>query len=89
MSRCLFIVENTFTVPGHGLVLCPGIVPEGNERFRVGDRLSLKTPDGNERELQIDGIELLNPPPQNFAVTVMFKKLTKADVPIGTEVWSV
>lgn len=88
MSRRLFTVSDTFTIRGRGLVPVPGFVPVGEERFRVGDPLLLKRPDGSEVRTAIGGLELLDPNP-NRDVVVLLKELTKDDVPIGTEVWSV
>ena len=89
MSRLLFTVEDTFYIQGRGLVPFPGIVPIENERFHIGDSLLLKRPDGTTVMSRIAGIEMMNPPLPNFAVVVLLKELTKDDVPIGTEVWSV
>jgi hypothetical protein len=41
-ARCLFVVSDTFAIKGRGLVLIPGIKPEGDERFRVGDIVELR-----------------------------------------------
>jgi hypothetical protein len=83
----LFIVEDTFAIKGRGLVLAPGIVPVGEERFRVGDPLLLKRPDGSTVDVSIGGVELLCPNPRHNVV-IMLKGLSKEDVPVGTEVWS-
>jgi hypothetical protein len=88
MARQLFTVTGTFSVPGRGIVLIPGISPVGHERFRVGDALLLKRPDGTEIVTDNGGLEFLNPNP-NHEVTVMLKQLSKSDVPVGTDVWSV
>jgi hypothetical protein len=88
MARRLFIVEDTFFITGHGLVPVPGIVPIDGERFRVGDPLLLKRPDGSELRTTIGGLEILSPNPTNQVVVVL-KGLTKEDVPVGTEFWSV
>jgi hypothetical protein len=88
MARQLFTVTGTFSVPGRGIVLIPGISPVGNERFRVGDALLLKRPDGTEIITGIEGLEFLAPNP-NHEVTVMLKQLGKNEVPAGTDVWSV
>lgn len=73
---------------GRGLVLIPGIVPIGDERFRIGDPLLLKRPDGSEVRTTIGGIELMIPV-RNHDFTIVLKELIKEDVPIGTEVWSI
>ncbi len=85
MSRRLFTVEDTFTIRGRGIILAPGIVPEGDERFRIGDALRLRRPDGSEVEATIDGIDFFNVPHGTYPIVV---KLSKSDVPLGTEVWS-
>jgi translation elongation factor EF-Tu-like GTPase len=85
MSRHLFTVEDTFTIRGRGTVLVPGIVPEGGERFRIGDALRLRRPDGSEVEATIDGIEFFSVPAGTYPIVVGLPKL---DVPLGTEVWS-
>src|SRR5208337_2384973 len=89
MTRRLFTVEDTFLIQGRGLVPVPGIVPQGDERFRIGDKIRLKRPDGSEIEWQIGGLEMLCPRPRPDEVVILLKSLTKDDVPAGTEVWSV
>jgi hypothetical protein len=86
MARKLFTVEDTFTIRGRGTVLVPGLVPESDERFRIGDSLRLVHPDGSELVVAISGIEFFNPGPQaQYPVLVA---LPKSEVPIGSEVWS-
>jgi hypothetical protein len=75
-------------IRGRGLVPVPGIVPVGEERFRAGDPLLLKRPDGTELRTTITSLEIMNPNPRH-EVVVLLKELTKEDVPVGTEVWSV
>lgn len=88
MSRCLFVVEDTFEIRGRGLMLVPAINPMGDERFRVGDRIVLRKPDGTSVEAPIGGLEIpMSDNPRQGAV-IMLKTLTKEDVPAGTEVWS-
>ena len=71
MARRLFTVEDTFSIRGRGLVLVPGIVPEGDERFRVGDRITLRRPDGSSIDTQIGGLELLDPNPRHDVVIML------------------
>jgi hypothetical protein len=47
MARRLFVVEDTFLIQGRGLVPVPGIIPQGEERFTVGDSILLLRPDGS------------------------------------------
>jgi hypothetical protein len=88
MRRRLFVVEDTFAIRGRGLVLVPGVLPEGDECFQVGDPILLHKPDGSAIATRIGGLELLCPNPRGD-VLIMLKELAKADVPVGTEVWSV
>jgi hypothetical protein len=88
MPRRLFTVSDTFLIRGRGLVLVPGIVPVDDERFRAGDPLPLKRPDGTALRTTITNFEIMNPNPRR-EVVVCLKELTKEDVPIGTEVWSI
>ena len=88
MARRLFTVEDTFAIRERGLVLAPGIIPEGEERFRVGDPITLLKPDGSSIEAKIGGLELLDPNPRRDVV-IMLAGMTKSEVPVGTEVWSV
>ena len=88
MPRLLFKVDDTFLIRARGLVLVPGIVPVGDERFRIGDSLRLKRPDGSEVETTIGGLEMFTETTKPD-IPVLLKGLGKEDVPIGTEVWSV
>lgn len=63
-------------------------MPVGDERFRAGDPLLLKRPDGSELRTRIGSLEVLDPHPTH-QVVVLLKELGKEDVPLGTEVWSV
>jgi len=88
MPRRLFTVTDTFLIRARGVVLVPGIVPEGDERFRIGDPLLLKRPDGLTIEMAIGGLEMFTCT-TNPDIPVLLKGLGKEDVPVGTEVWSV
>jgi hypothetical protein len=91
MARCLLIVAEIFFIKGRGLVPVPGILCQGEERFRVGDPLLLKRPDGSCLEWKIGGIELIScsPPRPKNEVVILLQGLSKDDVPIETQVWSV
>jgi hypothetical protein len=86
MARRVFNVADMFTIRGRGVVLLPGLTPINDERFRVGDPLLLKRPDGSELGTWIGGIEFFSGTPE---YPVLLKGLTEDDVPFGTEVWSV
>ena len=86
MARKLFNVEDSFTVHHRGTMLLPGLIPEGDERFRIGDTLRLRRPDGTELRVAVDGFDFFHPGPNGeYAVLIA---LPKAEVPRGTEVWS-
>jgi hypothetical protein len=86
MARKLFNVKDSFSIKGRGTVLLPGLAPEGDERFRIGDSLCLRRPDGTELRVAIGGFDFFHPGPQGeYAVLIA---LPKAEVPLGTEVWS-
>jgi hypothetical protein len=89
MARLLFTVEDTFYVEGRGLVPVPGIVPQDEERFRVGDPIRLRRPDGSTLDWHIGGLEIICGAQPRDDVVVLLKGLRKDDLPVGTEVWSV
>jgi hypothetical protein len=89
MARRFFTVEETFLIHGRGLIPAPGIVPQGEEHFRVGDPILLRRPDGSALRWQIGGLEIIGGGPPRVDVVILLKGLGKEDVPIGTEVWSV
>ncbi len=91
MARRLFVVEDTFWIKGRGLIPVPGIVPQGDERFRVGDPIVIERPDGSRIESNISGIERIlgSPPKPRSNLCIILNGLGKEDVPIGSEVWSV
>ena len=89
MARRLFVVEDTFSLKDRRLVPVPGILPESEERFRVGDPIQLRRPDGSCLEWKIGGIEMPLVARPRHDVVISLQGLGKDDVPIGTEVWSV
>jgi hypothetical protein len=89
MARKLFTVEAVFLIEGRGVFLAPGIVPEGSERFRAGDTIELRRPDGNRNRTSIAGLDLPTPNPRHVVVVSLPRNFRKDDVPIGTEVWSI
>jgi len=54
----------------------------------VGDCIQLRKPDGSSMVTRIGGLELLCPNPRQDVV-IMLRDAAKADVPLGTEVWSI
>ncbi|CAN5320550.1 hypothetical protein BH10PLA2_BH10PLA2_02900 [soil metagenome] len=84
------MIEDTFFITGRGLVLVPGIVPQGDKRFQIGDSIRVIRPDGSQLACTIGGIEMIScsPPRPKTDVVILLKGLGKEDVPIGSELWS-
>lgn len=106
MARLLLIVKRTWPLDdftrrvcqlgdGPHLLLAPGIVVRPDERFRPGDRLRLRRPDGSTLSARIGGFvewsynRTRRGDWVEFDSTIAVVNLVPDDVPIGTEVWSV
>jgi hypothetical protein len=87
MVRRLAVVMGSFEVKGRGLVLLPGIIPEGDEVFRAGQPISLRTPGGSSIATRIAALGLLYPNPKG-EVMILLQGFAQGDIPAGTEVWS-
>ena len=85
----LFTVTETFVVPGRGVVLLPELRPVAEEKFKIGDPLRLRRPNGVEDSVRIGGLEFLKPFDGKCQLVVMLTGMGKQDIPVGTEVWSV
>lgn len=88
MARRLIFVEDTFFIKGRGLILTPGIIPQREERFCVGDPILLRRPDGSSLGWQIGGIVMIHSSMPQHDLAIVLTGLDKEQVPIGTEVWS-
>jgi hypothetical protein len=87
LAKRLFTITGTFVIPGRGIVLLPGLLPVGDERFKVGDPILLMHPDGLEIRTNIGGLELPYPNAKH-EVLILLTEIGKGDIPAGTEVWS-
>jgi len=85
MAKLLFTVTDHFDVQGLGVVVAPGIGPE--ERLLRGDPLDIRRPDGSSLRTHVAGLESLAQ--RALGTTPILFPLTKADLPLGAEVWSV
>lgn len=84
--RRLMVVEDTFAIAGRGLVLAPG-VPLAEARSGPIS-VELERPDGTTARARARvEITFSSPPPKHHVATVRLEGATKADVPIGTELW--
>lgn len=88
MEKLLSIVEDVFELSGRpSVVIVPGVPRAGDCRLKVGDPLKLRRPDGTEASTFVGGLELTSPPSTTSIALMLGPSMTKADVPIGTEVW--
>src|SRR5215471_8557830 len=85
--RRLLIIEDTFMIRERGLVVVPA--PPVAEVHGPGNLdVELRLPDGQRRQSILTLLhEFITPPPKVHRWGCMFRTLSKADVPIGTEVW--
>src|SRR5271170_3176436 len=81
----LLTVEAAFLIEGRGVLVLP-LIPkyEGPMSFSV----IVRKPSGEESVVQAQlDIPMLNPPPKHYSFSCSLPRLTKQDVPIGTEIW--
>jgi len=92
MKRCMadifLTVEDVFEITGRGLIIVPGPFQaeyDGPRQFSV----LLKVPGESER-LAILTLEHMfqSPPPKEYRWVCLLRGVARADVPIGTEVWT-
>ena len=87
MARLLFIVEDTFAIRGRGVVLVPGLASRDVDLIPIGSSLRLVPPDGSALAATLRGVERF-PSHSIGAWPILVAGVEKADVPIGSEVWS-
>ena len=88
MSALLFTVRDTFRLENRGLILAADVKPE-QAGVRMGDSIELRRPDGSSLVTVVIGIERAIPyDPDRTLAVLLPGDILKADVPIGTEVWS-
>jgi hypothetical protein len=89
MAAHLLTVEDTFEISGRGIVAVPGPLEDeysGPREFAV--RLVL--PSGSEREARLTLEQVFQtPPPIERRYACLLRGLGKADVPIGTDIWTI
>jgi hypothetical protein len=85
----LIVVNNVFELTGGVLAFMP-CVPYAladQVRLRAKDHLELRRPNGTLLQTTLYG--LVRSSPSDGAVGISISPFTKADVPIGTEIWKV
>ena len=86
----LSTVEDVFEIEGRGCVITPGLGSSTPSPLpiRRSDPISLHRPDGSIIETHVHAIEFLHGSQHRSCFPILLPpNITKADVPIGTEVW--
>ena len=87
VKQKLLTVEDTFQIEGRGLIVVPGPLLGDH----VGPRelqVELRKPNGTTSHAVLSVMHSFQtPPPKEHRWVCMFKQLSKAEVPLGTEVW--
>jgi len=86
MRAFVFTVEDVFCITGRGCVVVAGM-PDHKLFLKPGDGILLKRPDGSEVETTIRGVDAGIRRENGTAIAILLADVTKADIPIGTEVW--
>lgn len=86
MQKFLFNVIDTFESGEYVVALSD--IPELGADYRNGDVLELRRPDGSTIQTRSEFI-FYDPPADERALSVGFKGLRKADVPVGSQAWLV
>jgi hypothetical protein len=91
MPELLFRVADTFEIRGRGLVVGTD-TPIRNVPFLLqsGSKVEYRRPDGTRIESVIKGLEFSSPFNPNSSYGYLAADgISKADLPLGTEVWLV
>lgn len=89
MAKILLVVEDAFDIAGlGGLIVVPGPLQADYDGPRGEFAVTLKTPGGTKKSA-ILALEHMfqSPPPKEYRWACLLRGLTKADVPLGTEIW--
>lgn len=88
MAEFLFKIEDTFQLENVGLVVAVDI-KEKDAKVKMGDEIELRLPNSLPILTKVAGIPISSPynPERTFSFSLP-KDINKADVSIGTEVWS-
>jgi len=92
MPARLMIVTDTFRFQDGRIVLAPpvpsSLIDGAGEGLKPGDKLELRRPDGTVLQTALAGFEWPSPSVGGLCIS-LGTALTKADVPVGTEIWKV
>jgi len=92
-QRRLITVEDVFEVSGRGICPVPAVPyalmkSDVGEELKVGDTLELRKPNETLMRVKLCGLGRFSPDKGGLGL-VLSPTLSKADVPIGTEIWTV
>ena len=90
MGDRVLTVDDLFDIPAFGgLVVVPGPLQE-DWQGGLDHRVILKRPDGTAVEADLTMQHVFQtPPPTELRWTCLLRGVSKDDVPVGTEVWTV
>ena len=81
-----FTVEDTFLIPGRGLIVT-GELENAEHNFRARTSVKIVRPDGTEIFTVIRGIDISCGSEVNQTkIGVLLEAITKSDVPIGSKI---
>jgi hypothetical protein len=92
-ERQLITVTDVFEIAGRGIFAAPAVpyalIDSGpGERLRPGDQLELRRPDGSVARVKLCSLEWPSPSKGGLILN-LGASITKADIPVGTEIWRV
>ncbi len=87
MPQFLYVVTEVFDIAGRFVIAVPGIPPE-TQGIRKHTALELRRPDGSILPTRVQDVAMVSPYDPRRPIQFSFPPgLTKADIPVGTEVW--
>ena len=84
--RLLLVVEDVFEFQDGTVHLSPLVAIPTLEGLKAGDALELRRPDGTAIRTPLYGLDWPYPMRGQLGLSVN-KPLTKADIPVSTEIW--
>ena len=80
-------IQQVFVITSRGCVILPGIPEALAARVQIGSRVVVQTPEGRRIEATVGGIEKVNRSgPTGFSPFLLQEPITKADLPIGSQI---
>jgi hypothetical protein len=86
MQTVLFPVADTLEIRGRGIIIVSPVLRDLPFGLMNGQQIELRRPDGTTLLTMIRGIEIN---PDSRAGLLLPVEVKLADVPVGTEVWTI